>query len=550
MSASMPRFTLHLLFVAAAILASVPAASAQANPSTQSPDRPSSLAVSLRMPDGSPLDTPAMVNLYTFSGTPAGIGVFRSGTAEFTNLAPASYTLDIIAAGYKHVTENVQIFTAGEHQQLSIALTPESAITLASPSSATPILAPKAQKEVTIALKNLRATKPENARKHLEKASQLAPSHPDIIYLWGMYYAQVSDFASAKAYWEKAVQIWPHHVYSLAALAQLALQKPDYPAATAYLLRASEGAPSSWRYQEQLSEIYLNQQQYENAQKYAERALQLGKEHAAGAHFLLAQIYLQRKNREAALKQLDTFVATQPSGPRALEAHKLLDSLRKPDPPMPAIANASLQLGNPDSNAKSSPSNPITVDLMPPPRWMPPDVDDSMPVVESTAGCPLQMIQDESGKRVSEFVDAVNRIAATESLDSEVVDRSGIAMKRNSVRFSYVASVEQVRPGMYVMEEYRNGMMDLEAFPDRVATLGLTALVMVFHPNYRDDYEVTCEGLSRWHGGLAWQVHFRQKANRPARLRSYRVNTRSYPIALRGRAWISAQTFQIENLET
>jgi hypothetical protein len=170
--------------------------------------------------------------------------------------------------------------------------------------------------------------------------------------------------------------------------------------------------------------------------------------------------------------------------------------------------------------------------------------------VEPTAGCPLKKIQNESGKRVSEFVDAVNRIAATESLDNEVIDHSGLAMRRTSRSYSYVASVEQIRPGMYIMEEYRNGVMDLEMFPERIATLGLTALVMVFHPTYRDDYEVTCEGLSRWHGGLAWQVHFRQKVNRPARLRSYRVNAKSYPISLRGRAWISAETFQIESLET
>jgi hypothetical protein len=181
---------------------------------------------------------------------------------------------------------------------------------------------------------------------------------------------------------------------------------------------------------------------------------------------------------------------------------------------------------------------------------MPPDVDDSMPAVESTAGCPLENIQEEAGKRVSDFVDAVNRIAATEFLDNDVVDRSGIPVRHTSRSYSYVASVQQVRPGIYTMEEYRNGMMDLDLFPERIATLGLTALVMVFHPIYRDDYEVTCEGLSRWHGGLAWQLHFRQKAGKPARLRSYRVNTMSYPISLRGRAWISADTFQVESLQT
>jgi hypothetical protein len=100
------------------------------------------------------------------------------------------------------------------------------------------------------------------------------------------------------------------------------------------------------------------------------------------------------------------------------------------------------------------------------------------------------------------------------------------------------------------MEEYRNGGMDLEQFPEGIATLGLTALVMAFHPIYQGDYDLTCEGLSHWHGGLAWQVHFRQKPDKPARLRSYRVNSRSFPISLRGRAWISADTFQVLSLET
>jgi tetratricopeptide (TPR) repeat protein len=554
MSVLCHRLSLRLLLLATAGLLNTSLAFPQANSQMQKPDRPSTLVVSVRMPDGSPLDIPAIVNLYTFSGAPAGIGVFRSGTAEFTNLAPASYTLDIIAAGYKRLTENVQILTAGERQQLSISLTPESAAPEASAPPGGPILAPNAQKEVTKALEDLRDKKNDDARKHLEKASHLAPSHPDVTYLWGMYYAQVKDFANAKVYWEKTVQISPHHVFSLAALAQLALQNSDYPTATGYLLQASENAPSAWRYHEQLSEAYLNQQQNEQAQKHAERALELGKERAAGAHYVLARIFLS-DNPAGALKQLDAFLASQPSGSRAIEARKLIDTLQKQPLPAPAaaVANANLELDKQSaSDTKLAPAPPssLTLELMPPRKWMPPDVDESMPAVEPTAGCPLEKIQNEAGGRVGDFVDAVNRIAATESLDNEVIDRSGLPVRRTSRSYSYVASVQQVRPGMYIMEEYRNGMMDLDMFPERIATLGLTALVMVFHPIYRDDYEVTCEGLSRWHGGLAWQLHFRQKANKPARLRSYRVNAKSYPIALRGRAWISAETFQVENLET
>src|SRR5882724_1924387 len=104
MSVRLNHFTLRLLLLAAAGVLSIPLAfSHQGN--QQSPERPSTLVVAVRMPDGSPLDTPAVVNLYTFSGASAGIGVFRSGTAEFTNLSPASYTLEIIAAGFQRLTE-------------------------------------------------------------------------------------------------------------------------------------------------------------------------------------------------------------------------------------------------------------------------------------------------------------------------------------------------------------------------------------------------------------------------------------------------------------
>ena len=534
------RLALRLLLLAAAGGLFVPlACSHQTNQQMQGPERPASLVVSVRMPDGSPLDAPAVVNLNTFSGTSAGIGVFRSGIAEFTNLSPASYTLEIIAAGFQRVSENVQILNWGARQQLSISLTPESAPSSASLPPGLPILAPNAEKEVTRALEDLRVNKPDDARKHLEKAAHLAPSHPDVSYVWGMYYAQVKDFAKAEVYWEKAVQISPRHVFSLAALAQLALQNTDYPTATGYLLRASEAAPSAWRYHERLAETYLNQREYEEAHKHAQRALELGKERAAGTQFVLAETFLHRNDPQAAIKALGAFLTSQPSGPRAVEAQRLLDTLQKPELTAPAPTRTS-----------QPPAVSLVADLMPPPSWMPQDVDDSMPAVEFTASCPVQKIQEEAGNRVSDFVDSVNRIAATESLDNEVIDHSGFPIRRASRSYSYVASVQQVRPGMYIMEEYRNGIMDLDQFPERIATLGLTALVMVFHPVYVGDYELACEGLSRWHGGLAWQVHFRQKPDKPARLRSYRVNSRSFSISLRGRAWISADTFQILSLET
>jgi hypothetical protein len=64
---------------------------------------------------------------------------------------------------------------------------------------------------------------------------------------------------------------------------------------------------------------------------------------------------------------------------------------------------------------------------------------------------------------------------------------------------------------------------------------------------------MTCEGLGRSKGQAAWQIYFRQRPDKPSVIRSYQVggtNGPVYPVPLKGRAWIAADTFQIVRLET
>ena len=104
--------------------------------------------------------------------------------------------------------------------------------------------------------------------------------------------------------------------------------------------------------------------------------------------------------------------------------------------------------------------------------------------------------------------------------------------------------------GMLSVDEYRNGERSLEEFPARIATLGLAAQALIFHPYYVEDFEMSCEGLGQLRGQPAWQVHFRQRNDRPSRFRVYRVKQVVYPVKLKGRAWIAADTLQVVRLET
>jgi len=75
-------------------------------------------------------------------------------------------------------------------------------------------------------------------------------------------------------------------------------------------------------------------------------------------------------------------------------------------------------------------------------------------------------------------------------------------------------------------------------------------LALVFHPVMRDNFAMTCEGLGSWHGQAAWVVHFRQREDRPALISEYNVGGQIYALRLKGRAWITADKFEIVRIES
>jgi Flp pilus assembly protein TadD len=392
------------------------------------------------------------------------------------------------------------------------------------------------------ALEELRAGNPANAKKHLEKVSTVAPANPDVTCAWGMYYAQTYDWAKAQNYWQRTLMLDPRQPFALAGMAQFAFKDGDIPRAIDYLERAVQAPSSSWHLEECLAEAYLLHQEYDLAQQHAEHALDLGEGQASLAPLVLAQVFLQRNESKRALKILDTFLTQQPLGPRSEEARSLRRTLWQ--------STGVTQLAENGSADAKAAAFAFPEELVPPTKWMPPNVDETVPAVEAGVACPLEEIREQTGKRVGDFVSAVNRISAKETLEQEVIDRYGSPSRHESRHYAYVVSLQEIRPDRYSVEEYRNGKKGPDIFPDHIASFGLTSLVMIFHPVYRDEYEISCEGLGQWHEGAAWQVHFRQRPDKPARFRGYHIGNQWYSVSLRGRAWIAVDTFQIAHIET
>jgi tetratricopeptide (TPR) repeat protein len=524
----------------------------------QQPQRPCEITVTIRSGDGSPTDIAANVSLYYFAGGSAlNVVQPRGGQVVFRNLSPARYSVEVTAGGYQTVTQSVDLQVAGQSELVYVSLTPQSTGQAPSTSSV-PVIAPKAQKELTKILEDLRANRTADAQKRLEKVSRTAPSYPDVNYLWGAYYSQTQDRPHAKESWQKALQEDPRHAYALAALAQAASDDRDFPVAIGYLERLVDLQPSSWSYQLRLAAAYMAHQELDRAEKSAIRATELGKEHAADGHLILAQIYAKRKEQEQVIHELEAFLTAAPASPRAPQVRQWIATLRAPATP-PTASSSSTSASPTDVSATSLPLAAanvplLTSNVLPEPNWLPADVDATIPAVEPGVACPMGKIQQETGERVHEFISAVNRITATEYLDNEVMDDSGLPKRRESRRYNYVVAVSRVPTSQLVrVEEYRNGSAGLENFPERVATLGVPAMVLVFDHAFRNDYDMYCEGLSHNHGGssgLAWQVHFRQKHDQPARLRGYTIGRANYALPLRGRAWIATDSFQVLSMET
>jgi hypothetical protein len=180
--------------------------------------------------------------------------------------------------------------------------------------------------------------------------------------------------------------------------------------------------------------------------------------------------------------------------------------------------------------------------------WVPPDIDVRPPVAKE-ATCALQDVISKAGMQVEEFADNLNRLTARETIQTQTVSRSGTLHHPEIQRAEYVVSASQDPDGNVHFEEYRGRNMNNAPEPssDHVAVVNAFSLLLIFHPYHAKDFQMSCEGLGNWHGQPAWQIRFEEQSGHMSALE---INGKDYPLGLRGRAWILADSYQVGRVET
>jgi tetratricopeptide (TPR) repeat protein len=504
------------------------------------------LDLQIKGPSGAPIEEMALVTITKLNGQIYSQATAKAGYVRINELPQSEYNVMVVAPGFGRVTKAIDTNIPGASLmkvtiELQSAPEGEDAVT----DQELAALAPKAQKALGKAIESLRGNKLPQARSQLETAYRVAPSSAEVNYLYGVYSLQTSDRVQAKAYWTKALELYPNHYRALLSLSQALLDENKAGEALPYLKRAVRAEPSSWRAHAIYADAYLRQGSADEAVKQAERALELGHGQAAIVQRYLAAALAKSGERDKAVSVLQTYLQDHPSDK---DAKKQLENLQ--------LLVAQNAQGTADAAGAEAmqPGTLAEATALPlPSSWMPPDVDEKVPPVEPGTTCALDEVVKKAGQRIEEFVRNVDRFTATELLTHESISKWGMVSSPEQRKFDYVVSVQEVAKGFLNVDEYRSSSNNSPVnFPDGVESNGLPAQVLIFHPYNVGSFEISCEGLTRWNGGLAWQVHFRQRSDRPNRIREYKLGMdgQSYPVAMKGRAWIAADTFQITRLET
>jgi tetratricopeptide (TPR) repeat protein len=511
----------------------------------------SSLAVQVRAPNGSTLDTLALITLCNLSGQTVTSKATFGSQAIFTPLNKGQYTINVEAAGYAKAQVEAQIVTGHGQQLVVVTLQPDAGAGTTYTAPTGVVLSPKAQKETSKGLEALQANKLDEAIKHLDAAHHLAPNHPDVSYMLGMVYEKKGDLVTARKCWDEALGAYPKHLSSLLASGDIALRQDDVAGGRKYLDQAVEVAPNSWRAHSLLANALLRQQSYAEAVTHAERAMELGKGQANSSLLILGQALAAEHQNDQAIAALKDYLTAKPPEQQARAVEKLIASLKDaPSGPAAATLGGVTTSYENAAVANDVPDLPLTAAAL---HWLPANVDDAVPSVEPGVACSLDDVVKNASARVTDLPALVDRYTATEILHHEEVNAAGYADHVDNLSFNYLASIREIKNkfGEFLdVQEYRNGSTGNEMFPDQMASTGLPSVVLIFHPWLISDFDMHCEGLSRVRTGFAWQIYFAQKKDKESRIRQYRMGGHVYPIALKGRAWVDANTFQVVRLET
>jgi Tfp pilus assembly protein PilF len=260
------------------------------------------------------------------------------GRFRFRNIPSGTYSLSIIipGAGEFRSTVDVTPAFADEHGRVEKQFSYDEE-TLAD--DAMPLqqgmvsvrelsIPRRALQEYSAARDDLHREKVESARRHLEKAVEVAPQFLEAINYLGVLAYQRRDFSKAEEYFRSALKVDAESYEPLVNLGGTLLSLGRSAEALEVNRRAQAAQPNDALSNSQLGLSYYLLGKDEEALNYLLLAEQIDPAHFTNPQIPLANIYLRYSQVEAAIEELEDFLERHPDSPEAESVQTMLRKIR------------------------------------------------------------------------------------------------------------------------------------------------------------------------------------------------------------------------------
>lgn len=410
--------------------------------------------------------------------------------------------------------------------------------------SATALRIPgKAKKEYGQACDALQHKKTLDAENHLNKAVRAYPKYALAWVTLGQMLAAQQHMEEAHNACSQAAAAENTYVPAYLCLAELAARTRSWDE----MLKLSERAlelepgmnPIAYEYN---AAANLKLGKLDDAEKSALRALDIDKLHSEPrVHFVLAQIYEAKGEPAKEAAQLQEYLKYATNSDDIALVKQSLAQMNKQAitgdlVDHPAVPDRAAELASSSQGTSSRRS------------WGPADIDELIPPVLNDGSCPLPQILKETSARTQDLIDNLQRFSASERIEQVELDKNGKKRNEISLLVNYVAQIQENSYGYPTIDEYRAGNTAIEhgAMTDN----GTAAFALIFHPTHLGNFEFRCEGLSELLGSPAWQVHFEESPDPNKAFIAVRVRGSIYLPRFKGRAWISAGSYEVLRIDT
>ena len=501
------------------------------------------IIVGVRDARGLPVDEPASVRLVSkFSAYARTNPTEKDSTASFPNLLEGPYYVEVHCPGYRGVIDHLDVSGGSAFFTAYVYLHPENEPAAASRAPKGLVLTPKLANEIDKGLGAMRNHDYPGAKKHLDKASRLAPDSSDIAYLEGTLELGSGRAEVARTDFERAVSLDPTHEKALLSLGELQLQSGDAAGGIATLNKAYAANGAGWRTHYLLASAYAKSGEWKKAEFHARRAAVLAHEKGAPAVLLLGDVQSAQGNWDLAQLTWERVSAEFPNAPEIAEAKKKIATANGEHPAKNTAIAANFSALTVDAEL------PKSVAERP---WAPADIDHKEYPVASDISCNAEEILPRAMNRMKSQMENLEKFTATEHVEHQEIDKLGQAGPILSRNFSYIVFIKPSKGDSVFLEESRDGGTNTSSFPTSLATIGLNSLgVSVLQPEYRSGFAYRCEGLASVRGEAAWEIRFEEKKNANLDVRRWQRLGTIYNIPIKGRIWVASTSYDLLRVET